>query len=225
MNVLANATKILKNTANKLQNLFSINIAPYNDQQMWRITVPASLVKLNPRVKIFSQHSLPQYLNLLIHFLHSMSISNVSFNSIKQIQNQLQSQNSHPIKSTVYLCWFYHKDRYQEWHCKNKSEPNKNPTAKHKVEIPQNDETLLKFSGEECFRQFLDLFDVHRTLCLLPGKEHPNYVELLEMLRNMEFGIRFCAERSGRWEVVGVSAVKKNFVCRVVWSFLWYWGL
>jgi hypothetical protein len=67
-----------------------------------------------------------------------------------------------------------------------KVEPSKKPT-KRRVVIADNDEALRKFSGEECFGQYLDLYDVHRSLCALPGRDHPHYLQFLELLARAEF--------------------------------------
>jgi splicing factor 3A subunit 3 len=92
------------------------------------------------------------------------------------------------IKGNAHLSLFYDNDRYQEWRRQKKSEAGKQKKAtKRRIVISENDEALRKFSGEECFGQFLDLYDVHRALCALPARNHPNYIQFLEMLSRNEF--------------------------------------
>jgi hypothetical protein len=76
------------------------------------------------------------------------------------------------IKGTAHLSLFYDNDRYQEWRRQKKLEPGKK-RSKRKVVVADNDEALCKFSGEECFGQYLDLYEVHRALCSLPRQDHP----------------------------------------------------
>jgi splicing factor 3A subunit 3 len=108
------------------------------------------------------------------------------------------------IKGTAHLSLFYDNDRYQEWRRQKKLEVGKKP-SKHKVVVADSDEALRKFSGEECFGQYLDLYDVHRALFSLPNRG-PDYVGLLEMLARKDFGF---APRDGDGEKVLELLVSK----------------
>lgn len=67
------------------------------------------------------------------------------------------------IKGTIHLSFFYDNDRYQEWRRQRKDKGFEKKTQKRrKIVIPESDEALVKFSGEECFGLYLDLFNLHR---------------------------------------------------------------
>lgn len=67
------------------------------------------------------------------------------------------------IKGTIHLSLFYDNDRYQEWRRQRKDSGNEKKSRKGKrVVVPETDEALTKFSGEECYGQYLDLCDLHR---------------------------------------------------------------
>lgn len=67
------------------------------------------------------------------------------------------------IKGTMHLSLFYDNDRYQEWRRKRKDSGNEKKSRKgKKVVVPDTDEALTKFSGEECYGQYLDLCNIHQ---------------------------------------------------------------
>lgn len=91
------------------------------------------------------------------------------------------------IKGAVHLSLFYDNERYQEWR-RQRSNKNsiKSHNKRHKIIIPENDEALTKFSGEECFGKFLDLSQVHRDYLALNVKI-VNYLEFLQMVNSGTF--------------------------------------
>jgi splicing factor 3A subunit 3 len=105
------------------------------------------------------------------------------------------------IKGTAHLSLFYDNERYQEWRRQQKAEGGKRPGKKHRIIVSENDEALKKFSGEECFGQFLDLYDAHRMLCAI-RLDAPDYIAFLEAVASGAFdfvprdskGERFLAE-------------------------------
>jgi splicing factor 3A subunit 3 len=91
------------------------------------------------------------------------------------------------IKGTAHLSLFYDNERYQEWRRQRKLEDGKRPGTKRRIVVSDNDEALKKFSGEECFGQFLDLYDVHRLLYSFLQGDSPDYIAFLETMASRDF--------------------------------------
>ena len=84
------------------------------------------------------------------------------------------------IKGTAHLSLFYDNERYQEWRRQRKREGNQKAPKKRRIVVPENDEALIKFNGEECFGQFLDLTEIHRNLGAISSSDYIGFLETLE---------------------------------------------
>ncbi|KAH0785454.1 Zinc finger, C2H2 type family protein [Histomonas meleagridis] len=88
------------------------------------------------------------------------------------------------IKGTIHLSLFYDNDRYQEWRNQRKEQEKKRHRShKRHIVVPENDEALSKFSGEECYGKYLDLTQIHREYLTLSGADM-RYLDFLNMVND-----------------------------------------
>lgn len=100
---------------------------------------------------------------------------NRSYQTMNDIQFDLHG-NQH-------LTLFYDNERYQEWRRQQQAEGVKKKKKKQEHVISESDPAFTKFSGEEFFGRFLDLFELHQQyLSFFPDGKTCTYLEFLELL-------------------------------------------
>lgn len=98
------------------------------------------------------------------------------------------------IKGTIHLSMFYDNDRYQEWRRKRKESGNEKKSRKNKkVIVPETDEALTKFSGEECYGQYLDLYDLHREYISTIQNQNQQKLTTSNLLKNINLNASLIA--------------------------------
>ncbi|OHS95421.1 Zinc finger, C2H2 type family protein [Tritrichomonas foetus] len=101
-------------------------------------------------------------------------------NKNKNISDMTMNDMVLDIKGAIHLSLFYDNDRYQEWRRQMKNGDDKKSKKKKRIVVSETDEALTKFSGEECFGQYLDLFEIHRKYLVVCPQERVGYLEFLE---------------------------------------------
>ena len=140
---------------------------------------------------------------------------NKAADTAKDDNSELGSMNDLvlDIKGATHLSLFYDNERYQEWR-RVKKEKDSKKKKKRRVVVPETDEALTKFSGEECFGQFLDLCELHRSFLALVRQTRISYLEFLLMFhdaKNLDF---IPSSQQGQQFVVSFIEYLKSFITR-----------
>ena len=87
------------------------------------------------------------------------------------------------LKGNQHLTLFYDNDRYQEWRRQQQAEGTKKKKKKQTHVIPESDPAFVKFSGEEYFGKYLDLYQLHQQyLSFAQSDSNTSYLSFLQLI-------------------------------------------